>query len=614
MSNLLLVFWQRLFGPEEEAPPRRTSSSALSEVSLPQASATVFLVLRRMRAPLIALILIFAVSVLGLTLIPGEDAQGDPRRLNFFESFYFMLSTATTIGFGEVPYPLTAEQRMWVTGSIFLAVIGWAYAIGSLLALLQDRGFRRALALQHFMRKVARLREPFLLVVGHGNTGRRLTRSLDTIGRRSVVLDDDESHVSALELGSYRADTPALVADGRDTSRLRVAGLGHRYCEGVLALTGDEEANLAVAMAVALLRPDLPVIARASSRPVAERMRTFGNVDVVNPFDRFGDHLRILLRSPSSYQLMIWLTSAPGTKIPRRYDPIPQGRWVVSGYGRFGHEITADLRAEGVDVTVIERKEYAETEHKEYAETADGRAAGEGSPVLAAVPGAVEHAVGFVAATDSDTANLSLVEAARRANPDLFIVARQNRATNAALYRAIGVDFVLVQAEVIAHETLARLANPALMRFLPQVPRLGEAWSATLVEKLLQRCGPRMQDMWRVRLTAEDAPALSGWLESGEARLGDLVRSPWDRERPIDAVPLLVLRDGESSLGPDDDFLLEPGDELLLVGRSSARRALDATLVDEATMAYVVGGRFVPSSWIWRRLAGQGSGRSGRDG
>ena len=49
--------------------------------------------------------------------------------------------------FGELPNPFTAAQRLWVTVSIYLTVIGWAYAIGSLLSLLQDRAFRQALDL-----------------------------------------------------------------------------------------------------------------------------------------------------------------------------------------------------------------------------------------------------------------------------------------------------------------------------------------------------------------------------------------------------------------------------------------------------------------------------------
>ena len=52
-----------------------------------QVSATLFLILRRMRAPLITLIIIFTVSVFGLTLIPGQDADGQPYRMGFFDAF-----------------------------------------------------------------------------------------------------------------------------------------------------------------------------------------------------------------------------------------------------------------------------------------------------------------------------------------------------------------------------------------------------------------------------------------------------------------------------------------------------------------------------------------------
>ena len=51
---------------------------------------------------------------------------------------------------------------------------------------------------------------------------------------------------------------PALVADAGDPGQLAVAGLDHPACEGVLALTEDDEANLAVAQTVALLRPGCP--------------------------------------------------------------------------------------------------------------------------------------------------------------------------------------------------------------------------------------------------------------------------------------------------------------------------------------------------------------------
>jgi voltage-gated potassium channel len=165
-----------------------------------ESSPTIFLILRRMRAPLIVLISIFAISVLGLTLIPGEDAAGHPTRLGFFDAFYFMSYTATTIGYGEIPQPFTGAQRLWVIATIYLTVVGWAYAIGSLLTLLQDRAFREALALRRFIRTVSRLREPFLLIVGYGQTGRLLGRSLDALGRRLVVVDSRPEQVDTLDI------------------------------------------------------------------------------------------------------------------------------------------------------------------------------------------------------------------------------------------------------------------------------------------------------------------------------------------------------------------------------------------------------------------------------
>src|SRR5690349_19327010 len=165
-SRPLRVLARTLRRGRDPAPRRATLRA--SAASAARASASIFLVLRRMRTPLIVLIVIFAVTVLGLTLIPGQDDQGRPWHMGLFDAFYVMSYTASTIGFGEIPYAFTYNQRMWVTISIYLTVIGWAYAIGSLLALIQDRAFRQALAMQHFTRKVARLREPFLLVAGYG--------------------------------------------------------------------------------------------------------------------------------------------------------------------------------------------------------------------------------------------------------------------------------------------------------------------------------------------------------------------------------------------------------------------------------------------------------------
>jgi voltage-gated potassium channel len=593
MVNPLLAFWRRLVG--DDGPPARSRLRRVPHASATQASETIFLVLRRMRTPLIVLIVIFAVSVLGLKLIPGQDAQGRPWRMGFFDAFYVMSYTASTIGFGEIPFPFTYAQRMWVTVTIYLTVIGWAYAIGSLLALLQDHAFRQAVALQQFRRKVSRLREPFLLIAGYGRTGELLGHAFDALGRRIVVIDRSDDRIDDLELDSYRADVPGLVGDVRDPGHLGIAGLGHPSCEAVLALTDDDEANLAVTMTAALLRPDLPVVARTTSPAIARQMRALGAPSVVNPFDAFGDRLRLALHAPASYQLLVWLQSGPGATLPARGQPPRAGRWVVCGDGRFVRELARDLDAEGLDVLVVKPAILAGTPDGD-----DSFPTGDGSD-----PGQVDlrQAAGFVAGTDSDTTNLSLLAAASQANPDLFVAARQNRPASTPLFAMMAIDALLVPPEVVAHEVYARLSTPLLWRFLREMPARGDEWAAGVVDRLTALCGRHLQALWKVRLTVREAPAVQTWLASGRARLGDLMRDPVNRDEPLPAVPLLVLRGETCSLAPDGEFLLAPDDEILFAGRATAHRSLEATLLLETVAEYVVSGRHVPSSWIWRRLS-----------
>lgn len=116
-----------------------------------------FLVLRRMRAPIIVLISFYAIAVLGLTLVPGINDDGSPAPpLSFFHAFYFVSYTATTIGFGELPRAFSDGQRMWVTACIYMTVISWSYSILTVLALLQDKAFLHTLVTSRFARRVRR--------------------------------------------------------------------------------------------------------------------------------------------------------------------------------------------------------------------------------------------------------------------------------------------------------------------------------------------------------------------------------------------------------------------------------------------------------------------------
>ena len=105
-----------------------------------------FIVMREMRGPLIALLFVYAFSILGMVFIPGIEVEGEIQYLSIFHAFYFMTYTATTTGFGEIPIEFSDAQRFWAIICLYMSVITWFYAVGSIIRLLQNPYFVRALS------------------------------------------------------------------------------------------------------------------------------------------------------------------------------------------------------------------------------------------------------------------------------------------------------------------------------------------------------------------------------------------------------------------------------------------------------------------------------------
>jgi len=555
-----------------------------------------FIVMRRLRAPLIGLIAVYAITILGLTVIPGVDAQGLPTApMSFFHAMYFVTYTATTIGFGEIPVPFSDGQRFWVTFCVYLVVIGWSYTIIVLVALLQDRAFQHAMALRRFQRRVRALREPFYLVCGCGETGAMVCRALDRLDRRFVVVEINETRIQELELEDFRTDVPAIAGDARLAPLLELAGLARPSCVAVLALTNDDAANLAVAMAVRLINPDAQVLCRVYSPQVAANMASFGTDHMIDPFTTFAGYLALAMRAPGSYRLLDWLTALPGSGLRAEQSP-PRGNWVVCGYGRFGRAITAELQTEGLAATIVD------PEPPPGVTLANVRGVGtEAEPLLQA---GLARAVGLVAGTDNDIDNLSIAVTAREINPRLYVVARQNLAANAPLFSRLGADLTMVPSEIVAHECLAILTAPLLSRFLAIVRGKDDAWADEVIERLRECVGDEIPATWSVRIDAAGAPAVHAALvrERVPVTVGLLMTDPSDRTARMPCRALLLRRGAAERLLPGDDDPVQPGDEILFAGAPQAASRQSLALGNANALLYLRTGEDPAGGWLWARL------------
>jgi len=273
-----------------------------------------FLILRRLRAPMITLIMVYAISVGGLALIPGVDADGNRAPLSIFHAFYIMSYTATTIGFGEIPNPFTDAQRLWVTFSIYLSVLGWAYALGSVIALVNDATFAALVARGLFKRRVRRIAEPFYILCGYGQSGAGLARGLDRLGSRLVIIDPSTERASRIAIEDYATSPLVLVADGRLADVLEDCGIHSPHCAGLIALAGDDSINQAIAIGARVLNPSILIVATAQSDVAKVNLESFGGVAVINPFETFASNLAVCLREPTVHQVEEWLTATPGSE------------------------------------------------------------------------------------------------------------------------------------------------------------------------------------------------------------------------------------------------------------------------------------------------------------
>jgi len=556
----------------------------------------IFLLFRRMRTPLVALIITYAVAMVGLVLVPGEKPSGEPWHMSFFHAFYVVSYTGPTIGFGEIPYPFTEAQRLWVMFAIYATVIAWLYAIGTLLAILQDPAFRRVVNISSFRKGVRRLGEPFYIVCGYGENGSLLVRALTDEGIRPVVVDADQDRIDALKVEGLALEVPGLCADADDPEVLVTAGLKEPNCAGVIVVSREETDNLAIAVACKLLAPKVPVICRARYRDTEANLASFGTDHVINPFDTFAERFAMAVRSPAMYLVYAWLTGIEHQPVARPVVP-PRGKWILCGFGRFGKAMRERLAREGVETVVVEAE-------PENTQAPIGTVVGRGTEADTLEEAGIEDAVGIIAGTDNDPNNLSIILTARDLNPHLFTVARQCRGHNQPIFEAAELDLVLDAGTIFTREVLGIITTPLLERFLELTLAQDDDWANVLVSRISALVGDDLPDSWSLPVGQRSAPAMLDALAREQPlRLGHLLTDPRDRGHWLPALPLLLRREDGDHLLPDLDMALAPADRILFCGRAHAARLMGWTASDHSVLSYVTTGEDRPEGWLWDKLA-----------
>ncbi len=542
-----------------------------------------WIVIRRLRWPFLVIVVTFAISILGMVLIPGQDDKGNVYHLNFFDAFYFVSYMASTIGFGESPYAFTYPQKLWVSFTIYLTVIGWFYGIGTIVALIQDEVLHKELARAAFKKAVRKIKEPFILILGYNNTTKALIRKLSAQDIRMVVLDRDQQMINTLTLENYDPYIPAYSADVLESEVLELAGIRLRNCRAVVILFENDEKNTRLALMCKHLNKHAELIVRSSSSQNTDFLKGIGVNHVENPFEVISHRLYLSLCAPNLWLLEMWVYGHI-LKIKRR-EILPKGRYIIYGYGRMGRALESGLKKANIDYTFIDARETS----LHLSPNAKSELCKEVEIEEKLIKADIKNAVLIIAGTRDDLINLAVIALAKKHNPDIYTISRENEMKDMHIFQAARVQRHYVLEQIIVDKAYKYLAMPLVNIFIGMLRNYDDVWGKNLVERITKKMGENAM-LCEKQIDEASAYAAFNELQKGtKITIEMLKRRRDDRSKENRLIILMILRDDKPIFLPDNEYEIKLGDKMLIVCNKESKEDLEYILENYYELHYVMG-------------------------
>jgi voltage-gated potassium channel len=239
----------------------------------------------RWMVPIGSLVTLLFFGTMGFRIIEGWG---------WWDSFYMVLISITTVGYGEV-HPLSRPGQMFAS-CVILSGIG----VGSYVLLVLTRTFfegvvEGSLQAAYDRRRMERELPKLIdhtIVCGYGRLGREICLALAAEWRVVVVIEPDtEAYDRAREDGFH-----AVHGDASDEAVLRTAGIDR--ASSIAVATSGDAINTYVVLSAKEMRPDLLVLSRADDDVAAKRLRRAGADQVVAPTQIGGQRMAHMLLRP----------------------------------------------------------------------------------------------------------------------------------------------------------------------------------------------------------------------------------------------------------------------------------------------------------------------------
>jgi len=251
--------------------------------------------LLRFRLAVVLLGIVIVVGVGGYMLINGWD---------LIDSFYMVIITISTVGYGEV-HPQGTAGRLFSSGLIVVGVGTMLYGFGVFAETLAENAFGRWRAERQLQRDLDHLRDHFV-ICGYGRIGTQIVAEFEEHKVPYVVIDQT---TEALE--RIREERRLHIeGDASKEDVLKQAGI--ERARGLISAVDSDERAVYIVLAARAMNPNLYIVARAGRPDSIRRLELAGATRTISPYVMAGHRMAELAIRPAMVDVLDTLHHGEG--------------------------------------------------------------------------------------------------------------------------------------------------------------------------------------------------------------------------------------------------------------------------------------------------------------
>ncbi|MGL6096006.1 MAG: potassium channel family protein [Fimbriiglobus sp.] len=283
---------------------------------------------RRFARSLLIPAALLAAGTVGYPLIEGE-------KWDLFDGFYMTAITLTTIGYGEIPEPLSRMGRVFTVVLAYGGIFTLGYFATEIVRSVVTGELQEFLGRQQMEEDLAGLAD-HTIVCGLGRMGKIVCDELEREGRPFVIID---TAVPVPGEWPYQHGL-RLFGNATDDHTLKKAGIDR--ARALITAVGSDADNLYITLSARLLAPKLTIIARAEEQEAEAKLLKVGATKVVSPYIVGGHRAVQAVLRPTAMNFLEMTTRAEFVDLQLEEVRIAVGcqlAWKSFRDSRLGHDL-----------------------------------------------------------------------------------------------------------------------------------------------------------------------------------------------------------------------------------------------------------------------------------